>query len=175
MKSNSTGYPSAMFLGVECACNSHDIADLFARYFQKDYVYDVSVENADGYVFDEGSDDASGLSLIQFTEDDVGGCFDDGPDGISSFLGVKAPPNIIFSPSLASGVFFVLWLFRNIRPMVSEAQHGFDKGCSTVINLMQFSNFVIGKMEEGWHMNAVYTDFSKAFDWVNHRNYFSVC
>jgi hypothetical protein len=53
--------------------------------------------------------------------------------------------------------------------MISEAQHSFVKGRSTVTSLMQFSNFVIGEMEAGRQVNAVYTDFSKAFDRVNHR------
>jgi hypothetical protein len=34
-------------------------------------VNDVSVENADGYIFDDGSDDPCVLSRIQFTEDNV--------------------------------------------------------------------------------------------------------
>jgi hypothetical protein len=53
-----------------------------------------------------------------------------------------------------------------IRPMISEVQHGFVKGRSTVTSLMQFSNFVIGEMKEGRQVDAKY--FSKAFDRVNH-------
>jgi hypothetical protein len=52
--------------------------------------------------------------------------------------------------------------------MISEVQHSFVKGRSTVTNLMQFSNVVIGEMKEGRQVNAVNTDFSKAFDRVNH-------
>jgi hypothetical protein len=37
-------------------------------------VNDVSVENADRYRFDEGSDDPSVFSLIRFAESD---CFDE--------------------------------------------------------------------------------------------------
>jgi hypothetical protein len=48
------------------------------------------------------------------------------------------------------------------------SQHGFVKGRSTVTSLMQFSNFFIGEMDKGRHVDAVYTDFSKAFDRVNH-------
>jgi hypothetical protein len=43
---------STMFLGVR---NSQDISDLFARYFQGVYVNDVSVGNADRYVFEDAS------------------------------------------------------------------------------------------------------------------------
>jgi hypothetical protein len=36
-----------------------------------------------------------------------------------------------------------------IRPRISDAQHGFLKGLSTVTNLVEFSNCVIGEMENG--------------------------
>jgi hypothetical protein len=51
--------------------------------------------------------------------------------------------------------------------MISEAQHGFVKGCCTVFSLIQFSNFVILEMEEGWQVDAEYNNFSNAFDMVN--------
>jgi hypothetical protein len=34
-----------------------------------------------------------------------------------------------------------------VRPVISDAQHGFVKGCSTVSNLVQFTNGVIGVIE----------------------------
>jgi hypothetical protein len=37
-----------------------------------------------------------------------------------------------------------------------------------VFSLVQFSNFVLREIEDGLHVNAVYTDFLKAFDRVNH-------
>jgi Reverse transcriptase (RNA-dependent DNA polymerase) len=55
-----------------------------------------------------------------------------------------------------------------IRPMISECQHGFVSGRSTVTSLVQFSNYVINEMEDGLQVDSVYTDFSKAFDRVNH-------
>jgi predicted ester cyclase len=36
-----------------------------------------------------------------------------------------------------------------IRPRISDEQHGFLKGRSTVNNLVEFSNSVIGEMENG--------------------------
>jgi hypothetical protein len=53
--------------------------------------------------------------------------------------------------------------------MIPEAQHGFVKSRSTVTSLLQFSNFVIGEMEKGRLVDAVYTDFSRVFGRVNHR------
>jgi hypothetical protein len=46
-------------------------------------------------------------------------------------------------------------------------QHGFMKGCSTVANLVEFSNFVIDNIKNGHQVDGVITDFSKAFDGVN--------
>jgi hypothetical protein len=37
-----------------------------------------------------------------------------------------------------------------------------------VTSLLEFSNFVLSEMEDGLQVNAVYTNFSKAFDEVNH-------
>jgi hypothetical protein len=34
--------------------------------------------------------------------------------------------------------------------------------------MVEFSNFVIDKIENGHQADGVYTDFSKAFDRVNH-------
>jgi hypothetical protein len=42
------------------------------------------------------------------------------------------------------------------------------KGRSTITNLVEFSNFVIDKIENGRQVDGVYTDFSKAFDRVSH-------
>jgi hypothetical protein len=42
------------------------------------------------------------------------------------------------------------------------------KGRSTVSNLVQFTNSVIGEIEDGWQVDGVYTDFSKAFDRLLH-------
>jgi hypothetical protein len=55
-----------------------------------------------------------------------------------------------------------------VSSKISSAQHGFMRGRSTVTNLMEFSNLVINEIEEGHQVDGVYTDFSKAFDGVNH-------
>jgi hypothetical protein len=56
-----------------------------------------------------------------------------------------------------------------IRPQISVMQHGFMMGRSTVeSNLVEFSNFVIDKIENGHLVDGVYTDYLKAFDRVNY-------
>jgi hypothetical protein len=47
-----------------------------------------------------------------------------------------------------------------VRPVISDAQHGFVRGRSTVSNLVRFTNDVIGDIEDGWQVDGVYTDFS---------------
>jgi hypothetical protein len=37
-----------------------------------------------------------------------------------------------------------------VRPVISDVQHVFVKGRSTVNNLVQFTNGVIGEIEDGW-------------------------
>jgi hypothetical protein len=54
-----------------------------------------------------------------------------------------------------------------ITPIFDE-QHGFVFGSLTVTSLVEFSNFVLSEMEDGLQVDAVYTDFLKAFDRVNH-------
>jgi hypothetical protein len=50
-----------------------------------------------------------------------------------------------------------------------SAQHGFFKGRSFVTNLIELTSYVLNCMENGVQVDAIYTDFSKAFDMVSHR------
>lgn len=61
-------------------------------------------------------------------------------------------------------------LFKNI--IVSQ-QHGFYSSRSTCTNLFPYVNFIYDSMEEGFVVDSVYTDFSKAFDRVNHKLLFA--
>lgn len=56
----------------------------------------------------------------------------------------------------------------NVSPIIDSRQHGFRKGLSTVTNLLQFSSHVINGFISGMQTDVIYTDFSKAFDKVNH-------
>lgn len=53
------------------------------------------------------------------------------------------------------------------RALCSE-QHGFLKGRSTVTNLLFYTEYLSEALESRCLVDAVYTDFSKAFDRVNH-------
>lgn len=58
---------------------------------------------------------------------------------------------------------------HKISSIIDCRQHGFRKGLSTVTNLLQFSSHIIEGFISGLQTDVVYTDFSKAFDKVNHR------
>lgn len=60
-------------------------------------------------------------------------------------------------------------LSYQVSSIISPDQHGFRKGHSTVTNLMEFSSIVIDGFVAGKQTDAIYTDFSKAFDKVNHE------
>jgi len=54
------------------------------------------------------------------------------------------------------------------KQIISTVQHGFTSGRSTSTNLLQFTNFVVDSIESKAQVDAIYFDFSKAFDSINH-------
>ena len=54
------------------------------------------------------------------------------------------------------------------RGVISEEQHGFLKGRSTTTNLALFVSGIVKKLESGKQVDALYLDFSKAFDSLSH-------
>lgn len=56
-------------------------------------------------------------------------------------------------------------LFKNV---IINEQHGFVTGRSTSTNLLISHDFIASALEDGSQIDAVYTDFKKAFDTVDH-------
>lgn len=56
----------------------------------------------------------------------------------------------------------------SILSRLNEEQHGFVKRQLTVTNLVLYS-FLLGGIEGGGQVDSIYTDFSKAFDRVDHH------
>jgi hypothetical protein len=120
LKRNSSGFPSAMFLGGDCTRNTQKITNLFGEYYQGVYVRDDSQED---FVVDDGVEDSSTVSLIQLEKETVmeqgilalGTQKGPGPDGISPLvlkkivLVVKKPFAVLFNLWLFSGVFLCTW------------------------------------------------------------------
>ena len=56
-----------------------------------------------------------------------------------------------------------------VKNLIKPEQHGFFQGRSLESNLLVYSEYLHGALDNGVQVDAVYTDFSKAFDKVNHN------
>lgn len=59
-------------------------------------------------------------------------------------------------------------LSHQASSLLSPFQHGFRKGCSAMTNILQLTTIVNYGFNNGQLTDVIYTDFSKAFDKVNH-------
>lgn len=60
-------------------------------------------------------------------------------------------------------------LKHELSSIISPKQHGFCRGRSTATNLMEFTTCINSSFYNSQQTDVVYTDFSKAFDKVNHE------
>ena len=60
------------------------------------------------------------------------------------------------------------------RNLLSNCQHGFLSGRSTVTQLLEYTNTITGSLDTRLVVDAVYLDFSKAFDSVCHTKLLTV-
>ena len=58
-------------------------------------------------------------------------------------------------------------IFQQVKNRITAKQHGFFKGRSTTSNLLEFVTFTLNSLHNGNHVEALYTDFSKAFDRID--------
>lgn len=84
---------------------------------------------------------------------------------ISNYRGVAILPTI---GKLFESIVCVR-LTTDLSVAISQVQHGFLKGRSTVTNLIEFTNYALKSIESGSQVDAIYTDIRKAFDQVRHR------
>lgn len=59
-------------------------------------------------------------------------------------------------------------LYNHVSKHIVVEQHGFTSRRSTVTNLVEFTNDLANNINSKQQTDAVYTDFTKAFDSVNH-------
>lgn len=59
-------------------------------------------------------------------------------------------------------------LYSSVSPLLSSYQHGFIAKRSTVTNLAHFTQFTASELDNCGQVDVVYTDFSKAFDRIDH-------
>lgn len=55
-----------------------------------------------------------------------------------------------------------------IHPHLSIVQHGFMPSRSCTTNMLEFTNFVLNSLSNAKQVDALFTDFAKAFDRVSH-------
>lgn len=60
------------------------------------------------------------------------------------------------------------YIFSHFKPILCTRQHGFVPNRSINSNLLEFSNYVSNAFNDRNQVDAIYTDFQKAFDKVNH-------
>lgn len=58
-------------------------------------------------------------------------------------------------------------IIENVRDKIAKWQHGFVPQRSTNTNIMTLLNYVYPSVAEGYQVDVIYTDFSKAFDLVD--------
>ena len=57
-------------------------------------------------------------------------------------------------------------IYSIVKGAISPYQHGFMSGRSTSTNVVYFSHCAVNGIENGFQVDTIYTDFSKAFDKV---------
>lgn len=60
-------------------------------------------------------------------------------------------------------------LYNHVCRQISPFQHGFMKGRSTVTNLINITQFIAESIDKQTQTDVIYTDFSKAFDKLDHN------
>lgn len=60
-------------------------------------------------------------------------------------------------------------IFEKTSHLISNKQHGFITGRSTLTNLLEYNDYVSKNMTRGSQVDTVYTDMAKAFDKIDHN------
>jgi Reverse transcriptase (RNA-dependent DNA polymerase) len=60
------------------------------------------------------------------------------------------------------------FLTARLGKSIIDEQFGFCRGRSAELNLLCYTEFLTDALERGYQVDTIYTDFSKAFDKVNH-------
>lgn len=59
-------------------------------------------------------------------------------------------------------------IYHNTKPFISSYQHGFVPGRSTTTNLVSVTQNICQVLDAGGQLDVIYTDFSRAFDTIDH-------
>jgi ribonuclease P/MRP protein subunit RPP40 len=61
------------------------------------------------------------------------------------------------------------YIYSSVRSRFSPRQHGFIDRRSTMSNLLTFSQYVSESLDTQQQVDTIYTDFTKAFDQIDHN------
>ena len=86
-------------------------------------------------------------------------------EDISNYRGISIQSTL---PKILDGMVTARLTFA-CRGLIGGQQHGFTPGRSTLTGLMVLQHDIVDAFGEFGQVDAIYTDFSKAFDRVNHR------
>lgn len=88
---------------------------------------------------------------------------------IKNYRLISIIPNFakVFEKAILKHVTYNLSLF------IADEQHGCINNCSTATNLICITESIIEAILEGYQLDVIYTDFSKAFDTVDHNLLFA--
>ncbi|XP_045463863.1 uncharacterized protein LOC123673424 [Harmonia axyridis] len=165
-KKGSTLVSNQMFYGGQLLNNPLDILNSFADFFAKSYsTSTASIEVTD-------NTNVINLNITCFEESEVlvalkrmKPTMTMGPDSIPSLVFrdcayvLASPLTILFNICLRTGTIPDCWKL---------SKHGFVKGHSTVTNLFNVTQFISEVIERKSQVDILYTDFSKAFDLLDH-------
>lgn len=71
--------------------------------------------------------------------------------------------------SAASKILKKLYLtISKVKHLITNKQHGFTGGKSTLSNLFEYNDYVVKNMVKGDQVDTVFTDMAKAFDRIYH-------
>ena len=60
-------------------------------------------------------------------------------------------------------------LTKALGHVISDQQYSFLQGKSTTTNLVEYVSTIITNIEKGFSVDAIYLDFSRAFDCLHHE------
>lgn len=89
--------------------------------------------------------------------------------GFSSDIQKYRPISILCAISKLLESIVVRRIYWQVKPFLAYEQHGFLPKKSTLTNLAILSDDIMSTLDRGNEVHAIYTDFSKAFDVVDHN------
>ncbi|XP_075167479.1 uncharacterized protein LOC142239572 [Haematobia irritans] len=145
-KRRTSTLPNSLKNDTSLAENDVDISNMFADFFASTYS-DVKYDCESEYPF----------NIIEFPTS--GNRFK-----VSNYRGIAKLSAI---PKLLEKM-VTEFITHQVSSALNECQHGFRKSRSTITNILELTTLVNDGFRMGKQTDVIYTDFSKAFDKVNH-------